>query len=670
MLAVGRSAKDLGGITPLTNKQIADGTAKVKALGVEVGEGGTAAQAYKAAMAEVNDTMGALKIRVGQELMPAVAQLAQTFFGTANAVAPALAACFKGLAAVTDHWKTAVALLAVALSQKLKAVLTELFMTTIPKLIAQVKAFIASLGPIGIAMAAVAAAVVAWDQLAGSAKRAAKAAAEYAAEKARAFAAGGSRLRELVQQLRELDAQFGKKGADVGALLERRALLIKEMQSLGGAAYLYAGAIAEGPLKNAEHFIGVMLAKHKELTAASLASAEAELAAMTQASACYAEKLEEVATLRREMIALTGDSVKAAGAFVAPDTHGKKEEKEKPAPMIAWNPKALEAAVKAQDAADAADAAREKARRERAKELALAMLAEERALADHKVAMGQMTAERRLEIERGFVAREREIIAQAGEANSVTIQESLNALREAQRRLLEEQTRAWRELGESIKSSMQDALIGLVNGTQSWGDATRAVMNSVLQGLLQKAAAAAAQELTLERMKLAAKKLLVGEEVAAKTAGATAGAAVTVAAAAPEIGAQAAVAGAGAAASQAGIPVIGPALGMAAMAAMVAGVMALMGNLKSAAGGYWQVPSDMLANIHKDEMVLPARHSARLRDMLEGGGEGFGAPGGSPPVTVNISAVDARGVARLFRANGGGLADALRARARDFAFMG
>jgi hypothetical protein len=103
----------------------------------------------------------------------------------------------------------------------------------------------------------------------------------------------------------------------------------------------------------------------------------------------------------------------------------------------------------------------------------------------------------------------------------------------------------------------------------------------------------------------------------------------------------------------------------------MAGIMAMMGNLSSAAGGYWDVPHDQLAAIHKNEMVLPAAHSARLRSMIEGGGDGFGGGGqGGGPTSITINAVDAKGVARLFRDNGPALARAMKEQARNFAFQG
>jgi len=86
----------------------------------------------------------------------------------------------------------------------------------------------------------------------------------------------------------------------------------------------------------------------------------------------------------------------------------------------------------------------------------------------------------------------------------------------------------------------------------------------------------------------------------------------------------AAVAEAAAYAAYIGIPIVGPELAAAAAAAAGATTMGFMGGiaLASAAGGWDRVPSDQLAMIHKNEMVLPAPLAQSVRDMAGGGGVG------------------------------------------------
>jgi hypothetical protein len=116
------------------------------------------------------------------------------------------------------------------------------------------------------------------------------------------------------------------------------------------------------------------------------------------------------------------------------------------------------------------------------------------------------------------------------------------------------------------------------------------------------------------------------------------------------------------------IPFVGPALAIAAFAA----IMALMGGggskttttsrtLPSAAGGY-DIPAGInpITQLHEQEMVLPARIAEPLRQSLDGGGIGGG------DVHLHVSAVDGASVRRMFMDHGPALADALKAQVRGF----
>lgn len=118
----------------------------------------------------------------------------------------------------------------------------------------------------------------------------------------------------------------------------------------------------------------------------------------------------------------------------------------------------------------------------------------------------------------------------------------------------------------------------------------------------------------------------------------------------------AAGAAAGAAESQAAIPLVGPAMAMAAMGAMMAAVTALLSNVPSAAGG-WMVPRDTLAMVHEDERILPAKYSEGLDRLVNGGG--------SPSVVVNVSTMDVRGFEDALRRNDSALFRVLSDAARD-----
>lgn len=111
------------------------------------------------------------------------------------------------------------------------------------------------------------------------------------------------------------------------------------------------------------------------------------------------------------------------------------------------------------------------------------------------------------------------------------------------------------------------------------------------------------------------------KELAAIIAKKVAGYAVERAMALAGIGANTAKAASGAAASQASIPYVGPALALAAMAAMFAAVGGMSSKVPSAARG-WDIPAGVnpLTQLHEQEMVLPAEHANAIRAMTASGG--------------------------------------------------
>ena len=106
-------------------------------------------------------------------------------------------------------------------------------------------------------------------------------------------------------------------------------------------------------------------------------------------------------------------------------------------------------------------------------------------------------------------------------------------------------------------------------------------------------------------------------------------------------------------------PIMGPAA-VGPAAAGEATVMAAAGGIASAAGG-WVVPSDQLAMVHQNEMILPANISRGLQSMISTNGGG----GAGGPVVINVSAIDSHDVKRFFHSNGSVLVAALNKAMRN-----
>lgn len=113
---------------------------------------------------------------------------------------------------------------------------------------------------------------------------------------------------------------------------------------------------------------------------------------------------------------------------------------------------------------------------------------------------------------------------------------------------------------------------------------------------------------------------------------------------------------------------LSPEMGPAAAGPAAAGeatVMAVAGNLTSAAGGAWSLPGDMLVFAHREESILPAQIAGPMRDFFTGRAGG-GADASAGDVHFHVHAMDSRDVANFFKRNAGTLAKVLRGEQRNF----
>jgi hypothetical protein len=186
----------------------------------------------------------------------------------------------------------------------------------------------------------------------------------------------------------------------------------------------------------------------------------------------------------------------------------------------------------------------------------------------------------------------------------------------------------------AMQSGMSRAMEGMVTGTMNAKQALASIWAGMRQALIGE----------LAKM-MVAKVAAFAKERLLTMAG---------------IGGDAAKAGTGAAAAVAPIPIVGPALAVAALAAVFGSAIAMQGKVPSARGG-WTIPSGVnpMAQLHEEEMVLPKAESRVIQDLAQNGGAGGG-------MNVNISAVDARSVQRLFEENGAALAQSLQRQIRNF----
>ena len=220
---------------------------------------------------------------------------------------------------------------------------------------------------------------------------------------------------------------------------------------------------------------------------------------------------------------------------------------------------------------------------------------------------------------------------------------------------LDEISKKYDSVFSAIGSAAEAQINPLLRGTESWGQAFKNVLASLIEDVIKFGVT-----WTVQMAEAVAKNILgFNAQVAAHVTGnATMAASDATSAAAGGlawIGAALKTLAADAASVFGGVfgflaPAMGPAAAGPATAAAAA-VTAGAGAIASADIGMWQVPQDMLTLVHHNELIMPAAESGALRSLLSnaasGGGAG-GARGGDTHHHWNISsnAQDPREVAK------------------------
>jgi hypothetical protein len=150
------------------------------------------------------------------------------------------------------------------------------------------------------------------------------------------------------------------------------------------------------------------------------------------------------------------------------------------------------------------------------------------------------------------------------------------------RLVVDEMAPLWNRLGESFGG----ALNAMLSGAQSWRETLSNLFRQIADAFLQQMVIQPFQQWVAMQARMLAMKLgFIQQEQVADAAASATTLAQKSAQTTAEVSMDAAKAGAGAAASQASVPIVGPGLAIAAMVAMVAAVMALLGNVKKFAAG-------------------------------------------------------------------------------------
>lgn len=214
----------------------------------------------------------------------------------------------------------------------------------------------------------------------------------------------------------------------------------------------------------------------------------------------------------------------------------------------------------------------------------------------------------------------------------------------------------YRRTFEEVGSSVSSSIMGMIEGHESLRQAAQKVLLSIIQDFIQARIktvadwlAGIATQTTAMQVGQVAQTTAVATGVAARSSAEQAGAASGVAANASSIISQILASAKEAFAGVFGFlaPIMGPAA--AGPAAAAEGAVAAAASFAS---GSWQLPSDMFAQVHRGEMIVPAAATPWAQSLMANAAGGAG--GG---VTVNhathfnVTALDSQDVKRWFKNN-------------------
>ena len=214
------------------------------------------------------------------------------------------------------------------------------------------------------------------------------------------------------------------------------------------------------------------------------------------------------------------------------------------------------------------------------------------------------------------------------------------------------QVKASESVVQPTLSAFSQITTGFVEGTLTRQQAELRLGDAIVAETINAGVQALAHHLAIEDAKTLATAEGTAERLALHVWAEAEAAAVHALHAVEWIVTEAAKAAASAFTALAGIPVVGPALAVAASVAAGAEVLSLVGKVASAEGGWDRVPYDGApAILHKDEMVLPAELAEGVRNMAGGAGGG--------ETHVHIHAMDSQSFGDFLRRNPAALLNAL-----------
>lgn len=244
-------------------------------------------------------------------------------------------------------------------------------------------------------------------------------------------------------------------------------------------------------------------------------------------------------------------------------------------------------------------------------------------------------------------------------------------LAEINRKSAAHAAKPWQDFTKTFQDGVMNSINSLIEGTQTTAQ--------ILSGFFKNMGKAYLNEFIMPKIRA----FIFGEQAttAAAGVGATAKGAIekkgmlesvamSIWATMKKIAHSAYAAAAGAYQAIVSIPYVGPVLAPIAAGVALAGVFAIGKKIASARGGY-DIPAGVnpMTQLHEQEMVLPKAQANVIRNLAAQAMSPSTPDLAANPAanhTINIQAIDAVGVARLFKQHGGAIVESLKMQGRDF----
>jgi hypothetical protein len=232
----------------------------------------------------------------------------------------------------------------------------------------------------------------------------------------------------------------------------------------------------------------------------------------------------------------------------------------------------------------------------------------------------------------------------------------LNIERDGTNEIYKSYLRTFEQAGNAVASS----LMGMITGQMRLRDAARNILVQILQSFVQARVRMVADWLASVATQIAATQSGEMAKTSAVAAGTAARTGLEASASnafmANTAGAVLKSIMASAGETFAGVfgflaPVMGPAAAGPAAGAQAA-VLSVGTGLASFAAGAWDLPKDMIAQVHEGEMIIPSRPAAQFRDMMSQGVATTQSVHVHHATNFHVTALDSRSVQQFFADHG------------------